>query len=274
MTLQDASALVTGGASGIGAATVRALAQRGHRVVVADTSADAGAALAEEVGGLFVRTDVIDPAQVRAAVLAAAELGPLRAAVSSAAVGWTEPLARPEGGPDAAHSMERFERVLRVNLFGTFDLVRTAASVMAEQQPVSSEPESEERGAIVMISSIEAFEGHQGQTAYVASKAAINGLALTMARDLAACGVRVNTVAPGFVDTPMYGTDAESEEFKATLARDVPFPRRLGAAEEVASLVLECLTNRYLNGSTLRVDGAMRFGPFLPPRPHRAPRGE
>lgn len=271
MTYETSSAIVSGGASGIGAATARALTAAGHRVVVADTHHDAGVALAEEIGGRFVSTDVTDSGQVRAAVLASIELGPLRAVVSSAAIGWTEPLVRPGGGLEAAHSMEQFERVVRVNLFGTFDLVRTAAAVMVEQDPM---PSSEERGAIVMISSIEAFEGHRGQTAYVASKAAINGVTLAMARDLADSGVRINTVAPGFIDTPMYGRDAESEEFKAALASDVPFPRRFGEPEEVARLVLECVTNRYLNGSTMRVDGAMRFGPNLPPRPNRAPRDE
>jgi NAD(P)-dependent dehydrogenase (short-subunit alcohol dehydrogenase family) len=257
MDISGVSALVTGAASGIGAAVARALGDRGARVVVADLQADKGEALAATIGGVFSRVDVTDTASVRAAVELAAELGPLRVLVNSAGIGWAQRTIGRDGEYDSAHDLEAFRRVVSINLIGSFDTIRLAASAMSRLEPT----ESGERGAIVNISSVAAFDGQIGQAAYAASKGGLVGLTLPVARDLAASGIRLNTVAPGLVDTPIYDFVPNPEELKAQLGESVLFPKRLGHPEELASMVVECLTNPYMNGETVRVDGGIRMPP-------------
>jgi NAD(P)-dependent dehydrogenase (short-subunit alcohol dehydrogenase family) len=256
MDLKGASVIVTGGASGLGEACARQIGALGAQVVIADRQEERGKAVADEIGGLFVSCDVSSEEDGAAAVAAAVELGPLRGLVNSAGVGRAgrtidrnnEPL------PQSA-----FEFVIRVNLLGSFNMLRQAAAAMARTEPLD---EDGSRGAIVNLASVAAFDGQIGQAAYSASKGGIVGMTLPIARDLSAIGVRVNTVAPGLIDTPIYGTGTKAEEFKAHLGESVLFPKRLGSAEELAYTVLECLTNPYVNGETIRVDGGIR----LPPR--------
>ena len=231
--------------------------REGARVVVADLQADKGEALAEEIGGVFVSVDVTDTDQLKAAVRAAGELGPLRVLVNSAGIGSAQRTIGRDGEFDSAHDLAAFTRVIAINLIGTFDAVRLAASAMSRLEPT----ESGERGAIVNLASVAAFDGQIGQAAYAASKGGIVGLTLPVARDLAAAGIRLNTVAPGLIDTPIYDFAPDPEEFKAKLGESVLFPRRLGRPEELASMVLECLTNSYMNGETVRVDGGIRMPP-------------
>ncbi len=257
MDISGASAIVTGGASGIGAAVVRRLADRGARVVVADLQDDAGRALAEEVGGVFIHVDVTDTEQITTAVEAAEELAPLRVLVNSAGIGWAQRTVGRDGSFDSAHDLDAYKKVIAINLIGTFDATRLAATAMSRTEPL----ESGERGAICNIASVAAFDGQIGQAAYSSSKGGIVGMTLPVARDLAAIGVRVNTVAPGLIDTPIYGEGEAAEQFKAKLGESVNFPKRLGRPDELASMVVECLTNSYMNGETVRVDGAIRMPP-------------
>src|SRR5829696_5533216 len=229
MDITGASAIVTGGASGLGEATARLLAQRGARVVVLDLQEAPGEKLAAEIGGVFAKADVADEEQVKAAVEAASELGPLRILVNSAGLGRA---GRIIGRDLAPIPLEQFEFVLRVNLVGSYNCARLAAS-----------------------------DGQIGQTPYSASKGGVVGMTLPMARDLARHGIRVNTIAPGLVDTPIYGSGEEAEAFKAKLGESVVYPNRLGKAEEFASMALEILTNDYMNGETIRLDGAIRMPP-------------
>jgi NAD(P)-dependent dehydrogenase (short-subunit alcohol dehydrogenase family) len=255
MDLHGASAMVTGGASGIGAASARALSERGARCVLVDLNDELGKQLAADLGGLFVRADVTDPVEVQVAVDAAGELGPLRALVNSAGIGNAYRTVDREGN---AFPLEQFERVIRINLIGAFNVLRLAAAAMARTEPVN---EDGARGAIVNLASVAAFDGQIGQAAYAASKAGIVGLTLPVARDLAAQGIRVNTIAPGLVDTPMWGSGERADVFKAGLGASVPFPRRLGAPAELASMVAELIVNDYMNGEVVRVDGAIRMPP-------------
>ena len=255
MELEGASVLVTGGASGIGEASARRLTVLGAKPVICDLNEEKGKAVAAELNGAFVKTDVADPEQVQAAVDTALGLAPLRALVNAAGIGNASRTVNREGNP---FPLDQFEFVIRVNLIGTFNCLRLAAAAMSKQDPVDDDGQ---RGAIVNISSIAAFDGQIGQAAYSASKGGIVGLTLPVARDLAAVGIRVNTIAPGLIDTPIYGSGEGSEQFKAKLARDVVFPKRLGSASELASMVAELITNDYMNGETLRVDGAIRFPP-------------
>jgi len=255
MDIAASSAIVTGGASGLGAATARRLSQAGAEVVILDLNAELGEAVAKEVGGVFVQADVTDEAQVRAAIAAASQRAPLRVLINSAGIGAPERTLNRDGTPA---DMATFERIVRVNLFGSFNCLRLAAAEMAGSEPLAGE----ERGAVVNTASVAAFDGQVGQASYSASKGAIVGMTLPVARDLAAIGVRVNTIAPGLIDTPIYGTGDFAEQFKARLGASVPFPRRLGVADEYASMALELVTNSYMNGETIRVDGAVR----LPPR--------
>jgi NAD(P)-dependent dehydrogenase (short-subunit alcohol dehydrogenase family) len=257
MDITGAGAIVTGGASGIGAAAARLLAARGAKVVVADLNAAAGAAVAEEVGGAFVKVDVTDSEQLRAAVDKAEELGPVRVLVNSAGIGWAQRTVGKDGSYESAADLEAFKKVVAINLVGTFDAIRLAATAMSRTEP----SESGERGAIVNLASVAAFDGQIGQASYSASKGGIVGMTLPVARDLAAIGVRVNTVAPGLVDTPIYGEGEGSEAFKANLSKGVLFPKRLGVPEEVASMIVEAVTNSYLNAETIRVDGGIRMQP-------------
>jgi NAD(P)-dependent dehydrogenase (short-subunit alcohol dehydrogenase family) len=255
--LQGASALVTGGASGLGAATARALAAGGAQVVVLDLDDVKGEQVAKEVGGRYVRADVTDEEQVTAAVDAAVGLAPLRVLVTCAGIGMAMRTIGRDGSYDSAHRLDVFSKVIGVNLVGTFNCIRLAASAMSRNEP----DDGGERGAVVATASIAAFDGQIGQAAYSASKGGIVGMTLPVARDLAVVGIRVTTIAPGLIDTPIYDGFPEPEAFKEQLRRDVLFPHRLGSADEFASLVLEVVRNRYLNGEVIRIDGGARLQP-------------
>jgi NAD(P)-dependent dehydrogenase (short-subunit alcohol dehydrogenase family) len=253
MDVKDAAAIVTGGASGIGEACARQLAQLGARVVVADLQEERGKQIATEIGGVFVTCDVTSDEDVATAIAAALEIGPLRVVVNSAGIGATDRTIDRNSDPMPQAS---FERVIRVNLLGTFNMLRQAAAAMAKTEPIAPDGA---RGVIVNLASVAAFDGQTGQAAYAASKAGIVGMTLPIARDLSVVGIRVNTVAPGLIDTPIYGTGEQSESLKAKLAESVQFPKRLGFPEELAFTVMECVTNPYMNGETLRVDGGIRL---------------
>jgi NAD(P)-dependent dehydrogenase (short-subunit alcohol dehydrogenase family) len=258
MDISGASAVVTGGASGIGAAAARALAERGARVVVADLNEEKGKSVAGEIGGEFVTVDVTDTEQIKAAVDKAQELGPLRVLVNSAGIGWAQRTVGKDGSYDSAADLDAFKKVVAINLIGTFDCIRIAATAMSRTEPLG---ESGERGAIVNLASVAAFDGQIGQASYSASKGGVVGMTLPIARDLSAVGIRVNTIAPGLIDTPIYGEGEASEAFKATLEKGVLFPKRLGSPDELASMVVEAATNSYLNAETIRVDGGIRMQP-------------
>ncbi|WP_242909153.1 SDR family NAD(P)-dependent oxidoreductase [Actinomadura terrae] len=256
MDLNGVSAVVSGGASGLGEAAVRALAAEGATVVVADLNEDKGKAVADEVGGAFVKTDVSDEAQVAAAVQAAVDTGaPLRVIVNSAGVAWASRTVNRDGSP---HDLGAYETVIRVNLIGTFNLMRIGAAAIAKTEPVDADGQ---RGVVVNTASVAGIEGQVGQVAYSASKGGIIGMTLPAARDLAAIGVRVNTICPGIIDTPIYGEGEAAEEFKAKLYAPVPFPKRMGRASEFAHLVKALIENDYMNGETIRFDGGIRFQP-------------
>jgi NAD(P)-dependent dehydrogenase (short-subunit alcohol dehydrogenase family) len=253
MQLSGSSALVTGGASGLGAATARRLAAAGAHVVVVDLQDDLGKALADELGGTFAKADVTDTDQVQAAVASAAGAAPLRALVNCAGIGMAGRTINKDGTP---HDLGVFERVIRINLIGTFNVIRLAAAAMAATDPVD---EFGTRGAIVNTSSVAGIEGQTGQAAYSASKGGVIGITLPVARDLAAIGVRVNTICPGLMDTPLFG--AASQPVKDGLGASVLFPKRMGSTDEFASMALELLTNDYMNGEVVRLDGGIRFQP-------------
>src|SRR4051794_18452651 len=257
MDISGSTAIVTGAASGIGAACARQLAAKGATVVVADLQADKGEALAAEIKGVFAQVDVTKTEQITAAVNAAAGIAPLRAVVNSAGIGWAQRTIGRDGQVGSAHDLDAFRKVVEINLIGTFDMVRQAATVMSRNEPDAGG----QRGAIVNLASVAAFDGQIGQAAYSASKGGIVGLTLPLARDLAAAGIRVNTVAPGLIDTPIYEFVPNPDEFKENLGRNVLFPKRLGTPDELASMVLELITNDYMNGETVRVDGGIRMPP-------------
>jgi NAD(P)-dependent dehydrogenase (short-subunit alcohol dehydrogenase family) len=256
MDLNGVSAVVSGGASGLGEATVRALAAEGAKVVIADLNEDKGKALADEVGGVFVKTDVSSEEQAQAAVQAAVDTGaPLRVIVNSAGIGWASRTVNRDGSP---HDLASYETVIRVNLIGTFNLMRLGAAAISKTEPAD---EDGLRGVVINTASIAGIEGQTGQIAYSASKGGIIGMTLPAARDLAAIGVRVNTICPGIIDTPIYGEGDAAEAFKAKLAAPVPFPKRMGKASEFAHLVKSLIENDYMNGETIRFDGGIRFQP-------------
>jgi NAD(P)-dependent dehydrogenase (short-subunit alcohol dehydrogenase family) len=254
MEMADAAAVVTGGASGLGEATVRKLVAAGAKVVIADRDDKKGEALAGDLGAAcrFVRTDVSSPEQVSAAIAEAEKLGALRAAVSCAGVGWAQRTLNKEGVP---HDLELFRKVVEINLVGTFNVMRLAAAAMAKNAP----QRHGERGVVVNTASIAAFDGQIGQVAYAASKAAVVGLTLPAARDLSKAGIRVLTIAPGTFDTPMLGL--LPEEQRQALGAGIPFPARLGSPDEFGQLALHMIENPYLNGETVRLDGALRMPP-------------
>jgi 3-hydroxyacyl-CoA dehydrogenase / 3-hydroxy-2-methylbutyryl-CoA dehydrogenase len=252
MEIKGAGALVAGGASGLGAATSRMLAAAGAKVVIADLNAERGEALASEIGAEFAVADVTDPVAVEAAVerAATAEAG-LRISVCCAGIGWAERLARSRG----AHDLQLFSNVVQVNLIGTFNVLRLAAASM-----IANEADAEgECGVCVNTASIAAFDGQIGQVAYAASKGGIVGMTLPAARDVAAKGVRVMTIAPGLFDTPLLA--ALPETAREALGAGIPFPSRLGRPEEYALMVSQIVTNPMLNGETIRLDGALRMPP-------------
>jgi NAD(P)-dependent dehydrogenase (short-subunit alcohol dehydrogenase family) len=259
MELNGTSAIVSGGASGLGAATARALAGRGVKVVLADLDRqqDKGESLAKEIDGLFVPCDVTRTEQIIVAVDAARELGPLRALVTAAGIGWATRTIGKDGRYESAHDLGQFRKVVDINLIGTFDCIRLAASAMSQTEPLADG----ERGAIVTVASAAAFDGQIGQASYSASKGGVVGMTLPIARDLSVVGIRVNCIAPGLIDTPIYGQGEASEQFKERLKRDVLFPDRLGAADEFASMALELITNSYMNAEVIRVDGGVRMQP-------------
>jgi NAD(P)-dependent dehydrogenase (short-subunit alcohol dehydrogenase family) len=252
MEVKETGALVAGGASGLGAATSRALAAAGARVTIADLNAEKGEALAAEIGAEFVAADVTDPEAVAAAVeRAAGGAGGLRVSVCCAGIGWAERVAH-KGGP---HNLEYFANVVKVNLIGSFNVLRLAADAIS-----ANEPDAEgERGVCVNTASIAAYDGQIGQVAYAASKGGVVGMTLPAARDMAARGVRVMTIAPGLFDTPLLA--ALPEEARTALGAGIPFPSRLGRPEEYARMVLEIVANPMLNGETIRLDGALRMPP-------------
>jgi NAD(P)-dependent dehydrogenase (short-subunit alcohol dehydrogenase family) len=255
MELCGASAIVTGGASGIGAASAKALTARGARCVLLDLNEDLGKQVAADLEGIYVHADVTDEAEVQRAVDAASDLGPLRALVNAAGIGNAIRTVDRERGP---FPLDRFEKIVRVNLIGTFNCLRLAAAAMAKTQPVDADGA---RGAIVNLSSVAAFDGQIGQAAYAASKAGVVGLTLPVARDLSVYGIRVNTIAPGLIDTPMWGQGERADAFKAKVGASVLYPARLGTPDELASMVVELVTNDYMNGETIRVDGGIRMPP-------------
>jgi NAD(P)-dependent dehydrogenase (short-subunit alcohol dehydrogenase family) len=257
MEISGSVALVTGAASGIGAAVARRLAAAGATVVMADVQDEKGQKLAAEIGGEFAHVDVTSTDDITAAVDRAGELGELRVLVNSAGIGPAARTVGRDGTYDSAHDLELYKKVIAINLVGTFDMTRIAGTAMSRLEPL----ESGERGAIVNLASVAAFDGQIGQAAYSSSKGGIVGMTLPVARDLAAIGVRVNTVAPGLIDTPIYGEGEKAEEFKARLGESVLFPKRLGQPDELASMVLECLRNSYMNGAVVRVDGGIRMPP-------------
>lgn len=253
MQIKDNVFLVTGGASGLGAATARMIIDAGGRVLVADLRDAEGDAFAKELGdrARFLRTDVTDESSMRAAVAAAAALGTLRGLVSCAGIVHAERIVKRDG----AHALAGFARTIGVNLIGAFNAMRLACEVMAATQRT----ESGERGVVVHTASVAAYDGQIGQAAYASSKAGIVGLTLPAARELAGVGIRVMTIAPGIFSTPMMsGLPAEVQE---SLGKMVPFPPRLGQAAEYASLVKAIIGNEYLNGEVIRLDGALRLAP-------------
>jgi NAD(P)-dependent dehydrogenase (short-subunit alcohol dehydrogenase family) len=252
--IDGGSALVVGGASGLGEATARLLHAQGARVLIADLNEERGEALAGELGdgARFVRADVTDPDQVGQAVAAAGELpGALRISVCCAGIGWAERVASGRG----PHSLVPFETVIRVNLIGTFNVLRLASAAMLDQEPTRSG----ERGVCINTASIAAFDGQIGQAAYSASKGGIVGMTLPAARDLARAGIRVCTIAPGTFDTPLLA--GLPEENRQALAETIPFPPRLGRPEEFAALAAHIVENEMLNGEVIRLDGALRMAP-------------
>ena len=250
MRIEDTAAIVTGGASGLGEATARALAAAGAKVTVLDRDADRGHAIADEIGGGFQTCDVTDEGSVKGAIDAAvAAMGRLNAAVNCAGIATAEKTLGREG----PHRLESFRRTVDVNLVGTFNVARLAASAMAEN---TASPDGL-RGVIVNTASIAAFDGQKGQAAYAASKAGIAGLSLPMARDLARDGIRVMAIAPGIFRTPMLM--GLGEEVMQGLAADVTCPRRLGDPAEYADLARFIIASDYLNGETIRLDGALRM---------------
>ena len=260
MELNGTSAVISGGASGLGEATARVLAAAGATVVIADLNENRGKQIADEIGGLFARTDVTDEASVQAAVdLAVATGEPLRAGVSCAGIGWASRTVGRDGTP---HDLASYQKVIAVNLVGTFNVMRIAAAAMAKTEPADADGQ---RGVIVNTSSVAGIEGQTGQIAYSASKGGIIGMTLPAARDLAAIGVRVNTICPGVIFTPIYksiaATGKDADEFLARLAAPVVFPKRLGRADEFGHLVRSLIENDYMNAEVIRFDGGIRFQP-------------
>ncbi|UDY24142.1 SDR family oxidoreductase [Nocardioides sp. Kera G14] len=257
MELTNTTAIVTGGASGIGAASARALAAKGATVLIADLNAELGEALASEINGVFAQLDVTKTEQITEVVEQAASIAPLRALVNSAGIANGIRTIGRDGQIASAFPLAKFTAVISVNLIGTFDMIRQAATVMSRNEPDANGG----RGAIVNMASVAAFDGQIGQVAYSFSKGGIVGATLPLARDLSSAGIRVNTIAPGLIDTPIYNSFPDPDAFKAQLGSSVLFPKRLGTPDELASMVLELVTNDYMNAETIRVDGGIRLPP-------------
>lgn len=252
MDIAGSSAIVTGGASGLGAATARRLASAGVKVVIVDLQDEPGDAMAADVDGAYVHADVTDPDQVQAAVDAAMEMAPLRVLVNCAGIG---PPARTLNRDGEPHELALYETVIRINLIGTFNCIRLAAAAMATTEAMADG----ERGAIVNTASVAAFDGQIGQAAYASSKGGVVGMTLPVARDLASVGIRVNTIAPGIMDTPMLA--GLPDKARESLGQQVLNPKRLGTVEEYADLAFLLVTHSYMNGESIRMDGGIRMGP-------------
>ncbi len=253
MDINGAGAIISGGASGLGEATARALAGAGATVTIADLNADKGKALADELGGVFIETNVADEASVEAAVAAATDTSaPLRIAVSCAGIGWASRVIGRDGSP---HDLGTYQKVVEVNLIGTFNVMRHAASAISKSEPL----DDGERGVIVNTASVAAFDGQIGQISYSASKGGVVGMTLPAARDLAPVGIRVCTIAPGLFDTPLLGQLPPDQ--RQVLAKDVVFPKRLGRPEEYGKLVRAIAEISYFNGEVFRLDGGIRMPP-------------
>ena len=252
MDIEGSGAVVVGGASGLGEATARRLHAQGAALTIVDVNAEKGQALADELGVRFVACDVREEEQVQAAVDAASQAnGGLRISVCCAGTGW----AQRTTGSKGPHGLEPFQVILAINLIGTFNVLRLAATAMRENEPDAGA----ERGVCVQTASVAAFDGQIGQIAYAASKAGVAGMTLPAARDLSKAGVRVLTIAPGTFHTPMLGL--LPEEARQALAAGIPFPARHGDPAEYAALALHMIENAYLNGETVRLDGALRMPP-------------
>ena len=251
MQILDTAAIVTGGASGLGGATAQALAAKGARVFAFDVAG--GIEKAPAVPGVtYVEADVTDPEQVEAAVEQAAGSGvPLRTVVNCAGIGPSGRILSKKG----RHDLNLFRKVIEINLIGTFNVIAVAAEAIAKTEPLDDDA----RGIVINTASVAAFDGQIGQVAYAASKGGVVGLTLPSARDLASQGIRVMTIAPGIIDTPMLAT--VSDEFRAGLAAGVPFPKRLGRPDEYAQLAIDIVEHDYLNGEVIRLDGSLRMAP-------------
>jgi NAD(P)-dependent dehydrogenase (short-subunit alcohol dehydrogenase family) len=256
MELSGTASIISGGASGLGEAVARELAAAGSTVVIADLNEERGKAVASDIGGEFVKTDVSDEAAVTAAVeVAASRQGPLRAVVNCAGIGWAERTVNRDGSP---HALATFRKVIDINLIGTFNLMRIAAAAIARTEPTDADGQ---KGVVINTASVAGIEGQTGQLAYSASKGGIIGMTVPAARDLSVIGIRVNTICPGIIDTPIYGTGPASDEFKAKLAAPVVFPKRMGTAAEFAQLARSLVENDYMNAEVIRFDGGIRFQP-------------
>jgi NAD(P)-dependent dehydrogenase (short-subunit alcohol dehydrogenase family) len=253
MDIAGASALVTGGASGLGLATARRLAAAGAVVTIIDLPTSAGSDVAAELGGAFAPADVTSPDQVAEAVQTAAASGPLRVLVNCAGIAPPAKVLDREGNPSP---LDAFERIIRVNLIGTYNVIAQASAVMSRTDP---HPSSGDRGVIVNTASVAAFDGQIGQPAYSASKGGVHAMTLPIARELARYGIRVLTIAPGIMETPMLAGLPQAAQ--DSLGEQVPYPARLGRPDEYAQLVMAIVENGYLNGETIRLDGAIRMAP-------------
>ncbi|MDE0546566.1 SDR family NAD(P)-dependent oxidoreductase [Microbacterium sp. C7(2022)] len=254
MEIRGTAALITGGASGLGLATARRLADAGASVTIIDLPTSAGAEIAAELGGHFAAADVTDAEQVGAAVeIAATEAGaPLRIVVNCAGIAPPAKVLDRDGNPT---SLADFERIIRINLVGTFNVISQAAAAIARTEPT----EGGDRGVIINTASVAAFDGQIGQPAYSASKGGVHAMTLPIARELARYGIRVNTIAPGIMETPMLmGLPQAAQD---SLGQQVPYPQRLGRPDEYAKLVASIIDNGYLNGETIRLDGSIRMAP-------------
>jgi len=253
MQIKNAVFLISGGGSGLGAATAKMLIDNGAKVVLADINKDAGTSMQSALGAQakFIETNVTDEASVQAAVdMCVSTFGGIHGAINCAGVAPGERVV----GKNGPHSLSNFRRAVEINLIGTFNVIRLAAHAMSTQAPSASG----ERGVIINTSSVASFEGQIGQAAYAASKAGVNGMTLPIAREFAKLGIRVMTIAPGIFDTPML--QGMSDEIRASLGAQIPFPSRLGRPDEYAALVKHIIENEVLNGEVIRLDGAIRMG--------------
>jgi len=251
MQIKDNVFIVTGGASGLGAATARMIVSEGGKVVIADVQAESGEKLANELHGRFVKCDVTSESDGLAVMAAANSMGTLRGLINCAGVA----PAIKTVGKDGAHPLDAFQRTVNINLVGTFNMCRLAADAMSKTEPT----EQGERGVMINTASVAAFDGQMGQAAYASSKAAVVGLTLPMARDLARNAIRVMTIAPGIFETPMLL--GMPQEIQDALGKSVPFPSRLGRPDEYAQMVKSIIENMMLNGESIRLDGAIRMQP-------------